>query len=71
MKGSNMAKKAKSAKKDGRSTRKEWTKEDIKTLKAHSKSKTSLVKIAKEMKRTPGALRQRAFKDGLALGHRR
>jgi hypothetical protein len=65
-----MAKKAK-AKKSGRSNRVPWTKEDMKALKAHSKAKTPVTQIAKEMKRTVGALRQQAFKEGLALGHRR
>jgi hypothetical protein len=38
----------------------QWTKEDHRTLKAHSKAKTPVVKISKEMKRTVGALRQQA-----------
>ena len=48
-----------------------WTKADDRTLKAHSKKKTSVVKISKEMKRTVGALRQRALKLEVPLGHRR
>lgn len=48
-----------------------WTKADDRTLRAHSKSKTPVVKIAREMKRTVGALRQRAFGLGIPLGHRR
>ena len=51
--------------------RKEWTKEDLRELKTHSKSKTPVAKISKAMKRTIGALRQKAFALGLALGHRR
>ena len=66
-----MAKKAKAVKKNGRSNRVPWSKDDLKTLKAHSKAKTPVAKIAKEMKRTVGALRQQAFKEGIALGHRR
>ena len=70
-----MAKKAKRAKKakmaDGRATRVAWSKEDIRELKGHSKAKTPVSKISKEMKRTVGALRQQAFKMGLSLGHRR
>jgi hypothetical protein len=48
-----------------------WTKDDDKELRVHSKSKTPVNAIAKAMKRTPGALRQRAHAVGLALGHRR
>jgi len=66
-----MAKKAKSKKADGRGSRVAWSKEDVRALKGHSKSKTPVAKISKEMKRTVGALRQQAFKLGLSLGHRR
>ena len=49
----------------------QWTKEDHRTLKAHSKAKTPVVKISKEMKRTVGALRQQARRLGIGLGHQR
>jgi hypothetical protein len=48
-----------------------WTKRDHRTLKAHSKAKTPVVKISKQMKRTIGALRQQALKLGIGLGHQR
>jgi hypothetical protein len=48
-----------------------WSKTDDRTLKAHSKRKTPVVRISKEMKRTIGALRQRAYGLGVPLGHRR
>jgi len=48
-----------------------WTKEHVRDLKAHSKSKTPVKEIAKTMKRTEGALRQKAISLGIALGHRR
>jgi hypothetical protein len=48
-----------------------WTKDDYRTLKAHSKAKTPVVKISKQMKRTVGALRQQALKFGIGLGHQR
>nr|WP_271598060.1 MULTISPECIES: hypothetical protein [unclassified Bradyrhizobium] len=51
--------------------RREWTKDDIKTLKAHSKARTPVAKIAKETKRTVGALRQKALHLGIGLGHQR
>jgi hypothetical protein len=35
----------------------------------HSKAKTPVVKISKQMKRTVGALRQQANKLGIGLGH--
>ena len=41
-----------------------WSKEDHRELKQHSKSKTPVAKISKAMKRTPGALRQAAWKAG-------
>lgn len=44
-----------------------WTKGDHRTLKAHSKAKTPVVKISKQMKRTIGALRQQALKLGIGL----
>jgi hypothetical protein len=54
-----------------RVARKAWTKADTKELKAHSKAKTPVTKISKAMKRTIGALRRKAGKMGLPLGHRR
>jgi hypothetical protein len=51
--------------------RKQWTKEDLRTLKAHSKTKTPVVEISKQMKRTIGALRQQAIRLGIGLGHQR
>jgi hypothetical protein len=51
--------------------RKQWTKEDLRTLKAHSKTKTPVVEISKQMKRSIGALRQQAIRLGIGLGHQR
>jgi hypothetical protein len=61
-----MAKKAKK-----KLVRREYTKDDVKVLRAHSKAQTPLEKISKEMKRTGGSLRQKAIKLGIPLGHRR
>jgi len=58
-------------KKSNGTKRRPWTKTHDRELKSHSRAKTSVVKISKAMKRTVGALRQRAFKLGFALGHRR
>lgn len=51
--------------------RREWTNADIKDLKAHSKARTPVAKIAKLTKRTVGALRQKALHLGIGLGHQR
>jgi hypothetical protein len=51
--------------------RKPWTKEDLRDLKAHSKARTPAVQVAKAMKRTEAAVRQKAKTIGIGLGHRR
>jgi hypothetical protein len=51
--------------------RREYTRADVKELRAHSKAKTPVVKIAKLTKRSVGSLRQKALKLGIRLGHRR
>ncbi|MGP0092544.1 MAG: hypothetical protein ACLPKB_21775 [Xanthobacteraceae bacterium] len=52
------------------SKRREWTKQDIQELKAMAKSKTPAPKIAKSLKRTVGATRQKAFSLGVSLDSR-
>jgi len=59
------------AKKAKKFARREWTKDDVKELKAHSKARTPVVKIAKMSKRTIGALRAKAVTMGIGLGHQR
>ena len=59
------------AKKTKRRTRREWTKEDVREIKGHSRARTPVAKMSKLMKRTVGALRQKALHLGLSLGHRR
>ena len=54
---------AKTAKKIVR--RKPWSKDEHRALKAHSKARTPVVTISKQMKRTIGALRQQALKLGI------
>jgi hypothetical protein len=56
---------------DRKSQRVAWTKQHVSDLKAHSKTKTPVAKISKSMKRTPGAIRQKALSLGLPIGHRR
>jgi hypothetical protein len=62
-----IAKKAAPAK-SARRTIKPWTKDDVRSLKAHSKARTPVEKISKQMKRTIGALRRRAGILGIGLG---
>jgi hypothetical protein len=54
-----------------RTKRRTWSKVDVRELKAHSRNNSPVKKIAKAMKRTVGALRQKALSLGLPLGHRR
>jgi hypothetical protein len=60
---------AKKAKK--KIVRREYTKADVKELRAHSKAKTPVTKIMKLTKRTEGSLREKARNLGISLGHRR
>jgi hypothetical protein len=56
---------------NGRRKRVAWTKENVRDLKAHSKNKTPVAKIAKQMKRSEGAVRQKALALDISIGHRR
>jgi hypothetical protein len=51
--------------------RREYTKEDVKLLRAHSKARTPVAKVSKLMKRSEGSLRQKARLLGIGLGHQR
>jgi hypothetical protein len=62
-------KRGKKAKK--RAARRPWSKQDERELRSHSKSKSPIRAVVKSMKRTAGALRQKAFSIGLSLGRRR
>lgn len=53
------------------SKRKEYTKDDVKLLKAHSKARTPVAELSKLMKRSEGSLRQKARSLGVGLGHQR
>jgi hypothetical protein len=65
-----MAKRVKATRNAGSSTKwRAWSKADERELKRHSKAKTRVSTIARLMKRTPGALRQKAFHLGFGLGH--
>ena len=54
-----------------RVVRRDWTRADVKELKQHSKNKTPVKTISRALKRSPGALRQKARVLGISLGHRR
>ncbi len=59
------------AKKAKKIVRREYTRAEVKELRAHSKARTPVAKIAKLTKRSEGSLRQKARKLGISLGHRR
>ena len=50
--------------------RRAWTAAEVRDLKALAKKKTAAAKIAKKLKRTEGATRQKAFSIGLSLDSR-
>jgi hypothetical protein len=52
-----------------RVVRREWSAQDERELRKYSKSKTPVKDISKALKRTPGALRQKARSLGISLGH--
>ncbi len=52
------------------SKRREWTKSDVSNLKTMAKKKTPAARIAKTLKRTVGATRQKAFSLGVSLDSR-
>lgn len=54
-----------------KSKRKEYTKDDVKLLKTHSKARTPVTRLSKLMKRSEGSLRQKARSLGIGLGHQR
>lgn len=65
------SKTAATAKKAGASKRRGWTNDDVKELKALAKQKLPTAKIAKALKRTEGATRQKAYSLGVSLDSRR
>jgi hypothetical protein len=50
--------------------RRAWTSDSVRTLKTLARKKTRAAKIAKTLKRTEGATRQKAFSLGLSLDSR-
>ena len=54
-----------------RKAKHEWTKENVRELKQHSRAKTPVANISKLTKRTVGALHQKTLRLGMSLGHQR
>jgi hypothetical protein len=50
--------------------RRSWSKEDVRTLKTMAKDKEGVSKIAKALKRSPGAISVMAAKRGVSLSMR-
>ena len=61
----------KKTKKTKKRVRRNYTKAEVKELRAHSKAKTPVDTIAKLTKRSVGSLRQKALPLGIGLGHQR
>jgi hypothetical protein len=55
---------------NSKSRRREWTKLDIRELKSLARAKTPAGRIARALKRTEGATRQKAFSLGVSLDSR-
>ena len=53
-----------------RTKRREWTKKHVRELKTLARQKTPAARIAKSLKRTLGATRQKAFSLGVSLDSR-
>jgi len=50
--------------------RRAWTKDDVRTMKTMAKAKAGVAKIARALKRTPGATTVMAAKLGVSLSTR-
>ena len=53
-----------------KSKRREWTAEDVRELKSLARQKTPAAKIARKLKRTEGATRQKALTLSVSLNSR-
>jgi hypothetical protein len=58
------------AKKKKKQIRRVWTKEDLRLVKSMAKDRKGVTKIAKALKRTPGATTVMAAKRGVSLSMR-
>ena len=57
--------------KTSRTRRRPWTKADVTALKKHSQKKTAVAQVSRSMKRSQGAIRQKALSLNMSMGHRR
>jgi hypothetical protein len=48
--------------------RRDWTRDEVKELKKHSKGKTPVKTVSRALKRTSAALRQKSYALGISLG---
>lgn len=46
-----------------------WTRADLRELRMASRNRIPVDEISRKTKRTPGALRQKAFALGISIGH--
>ena len=53
-----------------RVVRRAWSKDDVRTMKTMAKAKSGVARIAKALKRTPGATTVMAAKLGISLSTR-
>jgi hypothetical protein len=60
--------KKKTRKKRGYKT---WSSDDVKALRRHSKERTPITKVARELKRSEPTIRMKAYSLSLSMGHRR
>jgi hypothetical protein len=51
--------------------KKKWETSDLKALRVHSRKRTPIKRVSKELKRTIGALRWKACQLGIGLGEDR
>ena len=58
-------------KKKASAHRKPWTDAQVRQLEAHSEARTPLAEVAKALKRTEAAVRQKASTLGIGLGQKR
>ena len=59
------------AKKRKKRSYKTWSADDLKLLRQHSRAKTPVAKMSKQMRRTEATIRMKAYQLGLSVGHRR
>jgi hypothetical protein len=51
-------------------TRREWTKQDVRDLKSLARDKTPARRIGRKLRRSEGAVRQKAYAAGISLSLR-